>query len=71
MKNNCCPQKVDFKVEKISDMKDYYGFEVDKDHLFLTGNGIVMANSGKSVAEQSIVGHVSRYSDNYQLVGVK
>ena len=26
--------------------------------------------SGKSVMEQAIVGHISRYSDNYQLVGV-
>lgn len=72
MKNRSSPalKAVDFTVEKISDNEEYYGFEVDGDHLYLLDNGLIMSNSGKSVAEQSIVGHVSRYSDNYQLVGV-
>lgn len=43
-------KKVDitgFKVELI-DTDNYYGFELDKDHLYLTGDFIVHHNTGKS-----------------------
>lgn len=56
MKNRSSPalKAVDFTVEKISDNEEYYGFEVDGDHLYLLDNGLIMSNSGKSVAEQSM-----------------
>jgi len=61
---------MNFSVKKISDKDKYYGFTLDGDQLYQTSDGIVHHNSGKSVLEQSIVGHVSRYSDKFQLVGV-
>ena len=61
---------LDFKVKKVSDSSDYYGFEISDDNLYLTPDKIVHHNSGKSVLEQNIVNHVSHFSDDFQLVGV-
>lgn len=61
---------LDFKVKKVSDNDNYYGFSLDGDNLYLTEDRLVHHNSGKSVLEQSIVGHVSRWSDKFQLVGM-
>jgi hypothetical protein len=61
---------VDFSVKPLNKIEPYYGFELLEDPLHLMPDGTVFHNSGKSVLEQSIVGHVSRYSDRYQLVGV-
>lgn len=69
IKNKDPVKKLDFKIKPVGVGK-FYGFELDGDHQHLTSDGIVHHNSGKSVAEQAIVGHVSRYADNYQLVGV-
>lgn len=49
---------------------NYYGFTLENDPLHIMPNGTIFHNSGKSVLEQSIVGHVSRYADRFQLVGV-
>lgn len=49
---------------------NYYGFTLENDPLHIMPNGTIFHNSGKSVLEQSIVGHVSRYAERYQLVGV-
>ena len=42
-----CPQHENFEVELLPE-DDYYGFEVDKDHLFLLANYTVQRNSGKT-----------------------
>lgn len=61
---------LDFNVKKISDNDNYYGFSLDGDNLYLTHDKLVHHNSGKSVLEQAIVGHVSRWSNKFQLVGM-
>ena len=61
---------VDFQIVPLNKFEPYYGFELYEDPLHLMPDGTVFHNSGKSVLEQSIVGHVSRYADRYQLVGV-
>jgi hypothetical protein len=42
------------KIERLSKRK-YYGFCLDKDHLYLTGDYIVHHNSGKSCATKLII----------------
>lgn len=61
---------VDFSVRPLNRSGPYYGFELAEDPLHLMPDGTVFHNSGKSVCEQSIVGHVSRFADRFQLVGV-
>lgn len=61
---------VDFSIKPCNKKGSYYGFSLEDDPLHLMPNGVIFHNSGKSVLEQSIVGHVSRYSDRFQLVGV-
>lgn len=61
---------MNFSVKKVSDNANYYGFELNNDSLYVTSDWIVHHNSGKSVLEQAIVGHVSRYPDKFQLVGI-
>lgn len=61
---------VDFQIVPLNKSGPYFGFELAEDPLHLMPDGTIMHNSGKSVLEQSIVGHVSRYADRYQLVGV-
>ena len=63
-------QQVDFSIRPLNTAGRYYGFSLEDDPLHLLPNGLIAHNSGKSVLEQSIVGHVSRYSDRFQLVGV-
>lgn len=60
---------LDFSVRSIG-IGNYYGFEINKDNLYRTSDGIVHHNSGKSVMEQSIVAHASHYPDNFQIVGI-
>ena len=59
-----------FSVRPLNRSGPYYGFTLKEDPLHLMPDGTIFHNSGKSVLEQSIVGHVSRFSDRYQLVGV-
>lgn len=61
---------VDFSIKPCNRRDSYYGFSLEDDPMHLMPNGVIFHNSGKSVLEQSIVGHVSRYSDRFQLVGV-
>lgn len=61
---------VDFSVKPLNKTDNYFGFTLEDDPLHLMPDGTIFHNSGKSVMEQSIVGHVSRYADRYQLVGV-
>ena len=42
------PLRTGFRVDQIAD-NDWYGFEVDGDHLFLLGDFTVVHNSGKSI----------------------
>jgi hypothetical protein len=42
------PLVTGFKIEKIN-IDNYYGFELDGDHLYLTGDFMVHHNSGKSL----------------------
>ena len=58
-----------FTITPLNKQDHYYGFQLKENPLHLMPNGIIFHNSGKSVMEQSIIGHVSRYSDNFQLVG--
>jgi hypothetical protein len=62
-------KQVPFKVTPLNKKDKFYGFTLDQDPLHVMPNGVIFHNSGKSVLEQSIVGHVSRYPDRYQLVG--
>ena len=64
-------EMVNFSVKPLNRSDDYFGFTLRGDPYHVMPDGVIMHNSGKSVAEQSIVGHVSRYSDRFQLVGVK
>ena len=63
-------KQVDFEVRPLNKTDTYFGFSLEDDPMYLMPDGSVFHNSGKSVCEQSIVGHVSRYSDRFQLVGV-
>lgn len=63
-------KQVGFSVTPLNKTDQYYGFSLEEDPLHLMPDGVIFHNSGKSVLEQSIVGHVSRYSDRFQLVGV-
>lgn len=60
----------DFSVTPLNRKDNYYGFTLQDSPLHQMPDGTIFHNSGKSVLEQSIVGHVSRYSDKFQLVGV-
>lgn len=60
-----------FSIKPLNRVDDYYGFELDGERLYRDCYGRIFHNSGKSVAEQGIVGHVSRFPDNFMLVGVK
>jgi superfamily II DNA or RNA helicase len=42
------PLLTGFSIEEVGD-GEYYGFEVDRDHLYLTGDFIVHHNSGKTM----------------------
>lgn len=44
---------LDFSVRPMG-IGNYYGFEINKDNLYRTSDGIVHHNSGKSVLEQSV-----------------
>lgn len=59
-----------FEIKPANKSAPFYGFELENSPLHVMPNGVIFHNSGKSVMEQSIVGHVSRYSERYQLVGV-
>ena len=61
---------IQFTVKPLNKVDNYYGFTVDKDNLYLSSDGLVHHNSGKSVLEQNIVAHISRFSDDFQCVGV-
>ena len=61
---------VNFSIEPLDKVDKYYGFSLEGSPLHLSPKGVVLHNSGKSVMEQSIVGHVSRYPERFQLVGV-
>ena len=63
-------QLVDFQIKPLNTVDNYYGFTLGSSPLHKMPNGVIFHNSGKSVMEQAIVGHVSRYSDRFQLVGV-
>ena len=63
-------KQVDFTIQPLNKKDQFYGFKLENDPLHVMTNGTIFHNSGKSVLEQSIVGHVSRYSDRFQLVGV-
>lgn len=61
----------EFSIKPLNQTNHYFGFSLEgNDPFYQMPNGVIFHNSGKSVLEQSIVGHVSRYSDRFQLVGV-
>ena len=60
----------DFSVTPLNRKDNYYGFTLQDSPLHQMPDGTIFHNSGKSVLEQSIVGHVSRNPDRFQLVGV-
>ena len=60
----------DFSITPLHKKDNYYGFTLEQNPIHLMPNGTEFHNSGKSVMEQSIVGHVSRNEDRFQLVGV-
>lgn len=64
-------RQAEFSIRPVQKVDNYYGFSLQNDPLHLMPDGTIFHNSGKSVLEQSIVGHVSRYSDRWQLVGVE
>ena len=59
-----------FTITPLNQVDKFYGFSLESDPMHVMPNGVIFHNSGKSVCEQSIVGHVSRYEDRFQLVGV-
>lgn len=63
-------KQVGFSVTPLNKTDQYYGFSLEEDPMHIMPDGVIFHNSGKSVLEQSIVGHVSRYADRFQLVGV-
>lgn len=66
--DNVVPLK--FEVKPLHKKSKYYGFTLRDSPYFLMPDNTIHHNSGKSVLEQSIVGHASRYEDRFQLVGV-
>ena len=60
----------EFSITPLNKQDQYYGFTLADNPLHIMPDGTVFHNSGKSVLEQSIVGHVSRNPDRFQLVGV-
>jgi hypothetical protein len=67
---NLAKTQVPFTIKPLNKKDQFYGFTLDKDPMHVMPNGVIFHNSGKSVMEQAIVGHVSRYADRFQLVGV-
>ena len=63
-------KQVDFTIKPLNKTDQYFGFSLEDNPMHLMPDGTIFHNSGKSVCEQSIVGHVSRYSDRFQLVGI-
>lgn len=63
-------KQVNFAVKPLNQIGQYYGFTLDTSPKFQSPFGAILHNSGKSVLEQSIVGHVSRFPDHFQLAGV-
>ena len=63
-------KQVNFEIKAKNIRDNYYGFTLQNNPYHQSPNGVILHNSGKSVLEQSIVGHVSRYPDRFQLVGV-
>ena len=59
-----------FTIKPLNKKDNYYGFTLANNPYHLMADGTIWHNSGKSVLEQSIVGHVSRYENRFQLVGV-
>lgn len=64
-------KSVDFSIKPLGKVDRYYGFSLEDDPRHVMPDGTIFHNSGKSVAEQGIVGHASRYPDRFQLVGVE
>lgn len=62
-------KEVNFEIRPLNRDGPYFGFTLENP-LHQMSDGTLFHNSGKSVMEQAIVGHVSRYSDRFQLVGV-
>lgn len=58
---------IGFKVEKL-DIDDYYGFELDKDHLYLDSDGLICHNSGKSYIQYLIIRFLIGLRKNIVLV---
>jgi hypothetical protein len=56
------PHRYSFTIEPIGE-GEYFGFEVDKDHLFVLGNFVVQSNSGKSSITREIVYHLLKTTD--------
>ena len=63
-------QTKSFSVKPLNRRASYYGFTLRDGPLHQMVDGTIFHNSGKSVMEQAIVGHVSRYADHFMLVGV-
>ena len=61
---------VEFSIKPLNKQDNYYGFTLENDPRHIMPDGTIFHNSGKSVLEQSIVGHVSRNAHKFQLVGV-
>lgn len=56
-----------FKVEKTED-GNYYGFELDKNHLYLDENFLIHHNSGKSLVLYSIIRFLMGTFDNEKIL---
>jgi len=50
-------------VQRYAIEADYYGFEVDADHQFVLGNGVVTHNSGKSTMIREDILHLLEVTD--------
>ena len=64
-------KQVEFSIKPLQRRDQYYGFTLENNPLHVMPDGTIFHNSGKSVAEQAIVGHGSRYADKFQIVGVE
>jgi Rad3-related DNA helicase len=53
-------KRIGFKIEKYG-VDNYYGFEVDKDNLYLMDNFIVTHNSGKSMIATTLCNYFSQH----------
>jgi DNA segregation ATPase FtsK/SpoIIIE-like protein len=56
-----------FKIKPIG-KGEYKGFILDKDSLYRSKSGAIFHNSGKSVVENGIIGHCSKFPDKYELI---